>query len=448
MAIKIGLVSLGCAKNRVDAEVMMGKLQAAGYKLVEEAGMADVAIVNTCGFIDDAKKEAIEEILELVQLKKEGRIRAILVTGCLAERYRTEIRREIPEVDAVIGIGANGEIVELVQQVLDGAAPEIFPPKEALPLCGERVQTTPYYTSYLKIAEGCDNRCTYCAIPMIRGAFRSRPIEELVAEAAHLAKNGVRELNIIAQDTTQYGVDLYGAPRLAELLHRLGEIDGLRWIRVLYLYPDRLTDDVIDAIASEPKVVKYIDIPLQHCDAQVLRRMNRFGDRASLTALIQKLRDRIPGVTLRTTVMVGFPGETEAQFTELAEFVRDVRFDRLGCFAYSAEDGTPAARLPDQLTESVKQQRQENIMELQMTIMAEGAEQKVGSTVQVLVEGYDRYASSFFGRTPADAPEVDGKIFFTAKTHALNAGELVTVRVTDTLDGDLIGELTAREANS
>lgn len=445
MAIKIGMVSLGCAKNRVDAEIMMGKLKNAGYRLVEEAGMSDIAIVNTCGFIEDAKKEAIEEILELVQLKKEKKIRAIIVTGCLAERYQSEIRKELPEVDAVLGIGANGDIVELVEQVLGGAQPEAFPEKDRLPLCGERVQTTPYYTSYLKIAEGCDNHCTFCAIPLIRGRFRSRSMEDVLAEAAHLAKNGVRELNVIAQDTTSYGMDLYGTAKLAELLHQLCQIDGLRWIRVLYMYPDHMTDELIDTIASEEKIVKYVDIPLQHCDAAVLKRMNRSGDRASLTALLQKLRDRIPGVTLRTTVMVGFPGETEEQFTELAEFVRDVRFDRLGCFAYSAEEGTPAAKLPDQIDETVKQRRVENIMDMQMTIMEQTAEARVGSTITVLVEGYDRYASSFFGRTAADAPEVDGKIFFTAKAHSLNAGELVKVRVTDTMDGDLLGELVTRE---
>ena len=354
MGIKVGMVSLGCAKNRVDAEIMMGMLKNAGYKLVAEAGMSDVAIVNTCGFIEDAKKEAIEEILELVQLKKEKRIKAIIVTGCLAERYREEVEKELPEVDAVLGIGANKDIVQTVEQVLAGKHIASFPEKDLLPLCGERVQTTPYYTSYIKIAEGCDNCCSYCAIPLIRGRFRSRPMEEIVAEAEHLAKNGVRELNVIAQDTTRYGEDLYGEKKLAALLRELCKFDGLRWIRVLYCYPERITDELLDVIASEEKIAKYIDLPLQHCSETVLRSMNRRGNRAELTALLKKIREKIPGVTLRTTVMTGFPGETEEDFTELAEFVKEIRFDRLGCFAYSAEEGTPAAEFADQVAEDVR----------------------------------------------------------------------------------------------
>lgn len=448
MGIKVGMVSLGCAKNRVDAEMMMARLKDAGYDLVAEAGMSDVAIVNTCGFIEDAKKEAIDEILELVQLKKEKKIRAIIVTGCLAERYREEIRKEIPEVDAVIGIGANGSIADAVAGALQGEHMQAFPEKTQLPLSGERVQTTPFYTSYLKIAEGCDNHCTYCAIPLIRGPFRSRPMEDVLAEAAHLAKNGVRELNVVAQDTTRYGEDLYDKKKLAELLRKLCQIDGLRWIRVLYTYPDCITDELLDTIASEEKIVKYIDIPLQHSSATVLHRMGRRGDRASLTALMQKIRSRIPNVALRTTVMVGFPGETEEEFVDLAEFVQDVRFDRLGCFTYSAEEGTAAARMKDQVDEAVKQKRMENIIDAQMTIMEQKCAARVGQTLPVLVEGYDRYAGSFFGRTPFDAPEVDGKIFFSAKTHSLNAGELVRVRVTDYMDCDLLGELEAREAQA
>ena len=446
MGMKVGMVSLGCAKNRVDAEIMMGMLKNAGYTLVPEAGMADVAIVNTCGFIEDAKKEAIEEILELVQLKKEKRIKAIIVTGCLAERYREEVEKELPEVDAVLGIGANRDIVQAVDAVLAGKRLLSFPEKSLLPLCGERVQTTPYYTSYLKIAEGCDNYCTYCAIPMIRGHFRSRPMEEITAEAEHLAKNGVRELIVIAQDTTRYGEDLYGEKKLADLLRRLCRIDGLRWIRVLYCYPERITDELLDVIANEEKMVKYIDLPLQHCSQSVLRRMNRRGSREELTALLKKIREKIPGVTLRTTVMTGFPGESDEDFTELAEFVKEIRFDRLGCFAYSAEEGTPAAEYPDQVPEDIRIKRQENIMELQARIMEENCIQSEGREIPVMVEGYDRYAGSFFGRSAADAPEVDSTVFFTAKTHSLNAGEFVTVRVTDHLDCDLLGELVSRES--
>lgn len=408
--------------------------------------MSDVAIVNTCGFIEDAKKEAIEEILELVQLKKEKRIKAIIVTGCLAERYREEVEKELPEVDAVLGIGANKDIVQTVEQVLAGKHIASFPEKDLLPLCGERVQTTPYYTSYIKIAEGCDNCCSYCAIPLIRGRFRSRPMEEIVAEAEHLAKNGVRELNVIAQDTTRYGEDLYGEKKLAALLRELCKIDGLRWIRVLYCYPERITDELLDVIASEEKIAKYIDLPLQHCSETVLRSMNRRGNRAELTALLKKIREKIPGVTLRTTVMTGFPGETEEDFTELAEFVKEIRFDRLGCFAYSAEEGTPAAEFADQVAEDVRIKRQENIMDLQSRIMEENCEKKEDSEITVMVEGYDRYAGSFFGRSEADAPEVDSNVFFTAKTHSLNAGEFVTVRVTDHLDCDLLGEMISRES--
>lgn len=446
MGMKVGMVSLGCSKNRVDAEIMMGMLKNAGYTLVAEAGMADVAIVNTCGFIEDAKKEAIEEILELVQLKQEKRIRAIIVTGCLAERYREEVEKELPEVDAVLGIGANKDIVQAVNNVLAGKRLLSFPEKNLLPLCGERVQTTPYYTSYLKIAEGCDNCCTYCAIPMIRGRFRSRPMEEITAEAEHLAKNGVRELIVIAQDTTRYGEDIYGEKKLPELLRRLCRVDGLRWIRVLYCYPERITDELLDVIANEEKMVKYIDLPLQHCSRSVLRRMNRRGSREELTALLKKIREKVPGVTLRTTVMTGFPGESEEDFTELAEFVKEIRFDRLGCFAYSAEEGTPAAEYPDQVPEDIRIKRQENIMELQARIMEETCIQSEGREISVMVEGYDRYAGSFFGRSAADAPEVDSTVFFTAKTRSLNAGEFVTVRVTDHLDCDLLGEMISRES--
>ena len=446
MGIKVGMVSLGCSKNRVDAEIMMGMLKNAGYTLVAEAGMADVAIVNTCGFIEDAKKEAIEEILELVQLKNEKRIKAIIVTGCLAERYREEVEKELPEVDAVLGIGANKDIVQAVGEVLDGKHLASFPEKNLLPLCGERVQTTPYYTSYIKIAEGCDNCCSYCAIPLIRGRFRSRPMEEIVSEAEHLAKNGVHELIVIAQDTTRYGEDLYGEKKLAALLRALCKIEGLRWVRVLYCYPERITDELLDVIAGEEKMARYIDIPLQHCSKAVLRRMNRHGSREELTALMKKIREKIPGVTLRTTVMTGFPGETEEDFTELAEFVKEIRFDRLGCFAYSAEEGTPAANYEDQIPEDVRIKRQENIMELQSRIMEENCIKMENQEVSVMVEGYDRYAGSFFGRSAADAPEVDSNVFFTAKSHSLNAGEFVTVRVTDHLDCDLLGELVSRES--
>ena len=339
----VGMISLGCEKDRVDAEMMMARLQKAGYELVDDASCADVAIVNTCGFIEAAKKESIGEILELGKQKAAGQIKAIVVTGCMAERYQQEIRKELPEADAVCGIGADADIVEVVDRTLRGEHPELFPEKTLLPLCGERVHSTPLYSSYIKIAEGCDNRCSYCAIPLIRGPYRSRPMESILEEAKALAESGTKELIVIAQDTTRYGRDLYKKWMLPELLHKLGTVDGVEWIRLLYCYPDFMTEELMDTIAQEPKIVKYVDLPLQHCSGPVLRAMRRFGDREKLTALIGKMRERIPGLVLRTTVIAGFPGETEEDFAELCDFIKEIRFERLGCFAYSQEEDTPAA---------------------------------------------------------------------------------------------------------
>ena len=438
---KIGMITLGCEKNRVDAEMMLAALRARGFELAEDVAMGDVAIVNTCGFIDAAKQESIEEILELAKLKEEGRIRAIVVTGCMAQRYQEQIAEELPEVDAVVGIGANAEIADVIERVLEGEKLQRFPDKQKLPLNGERVQSTPSYFSYLKIAEGCDNCCTYCAIPMIRGGFRSRRMEDILKEAETLAENGVKELMIIAQDTTRYGEDLYGQLKLPELLHKLCKIDGLQWIRVLYCYPDRLTDELLETIASEEKIVKYLDLPLQHCNSRVLKTMNRHGNREALTALLKKVRNKIPGVALRTTFIVGFPGETEEEFSELAEFANEIRFERMGCFAYSQEEGTPAARLPGQLDGEVKNRRQELMMEQQMRIMEEHNQKKIGKTITVLTEGFDRYAECWFGRSSADTPEVDGKVFFTPKTRKPILGQFTQVTVTDCMDCDLIGEM-------
>ena len=444
MSYRIGMVSLGCAKNRVDAELMLSKLKEAGYALSEDPALADVAIVNTCGFIEDAKKESIDEILELISLKKEGKIKAIVVTGCLAERYREEVLKELPEADAVIGIGANADIAEVVGRALAGETTERFPEKEKLPLDGGRVQSTPFYTAYLKVADGCDNRCSYCAIPLIRGGFRSRRMEDVVAEAETLARNGVRELMVIAQDTTRYGEDLYGKLMLPELLRRLCTVDGLEWIRLLYCYPDRVTDELIDTVAREPKILPYIDLPLQHCNGRLLSAMNRRGDRESLMALIRKLRRRIPGVILRTTLIAGFPGETEEEFCELAEFVKEARFERLGCFPYSREEDTPAYDLPGQIDEETKLRRQEIIMETQARIVEEQCEEMHGRTIRVLYEGFDRYAECHYGRSAADSPDVDGKVFFTVKGHKPRPGDFVDVLVTDHMDCDLIGELAEK----
>ena len=440
MAVKVGMVSLGCAKNQVDGEVLMASLKNAGYTLCDDTALADVAIVNTCGFIESAKAESIEEILELVTLKKEGRIKKIVVTGCLSQRYQEQIRKEIPEVDAAVGIGANGEIAEIIGQVMAGETPEVFPDKEKMPLCGDRGLSTPSYFACLKIAEGCDNRCTYCAIPLIRGGYRSRSMESIVEEAEKLAAGGAKELIVIAQDTSRYGLDLYGELKLPELLRRLCAVDGVRWIRLLYCYPDTITDELLDVMAREEKIVKYIDLPLQHASGRVLRAMNRRGDRESLTQLIAHMREKIPGLILRTTLITGFPGETEEDFAELSQFVQDVRFDRLGCFAYSQEEGTPAAELPDQVEEDVKNHRAEIIMEQQMEIMQQKGEAMIGKAVTVLTEGFDRYAECYFGRTVADSPDIDGKVFFTAAGNKPYFGQFVKVRIDDCIDCDLTGQ--------
>lgn len=441
MSYSVGLVSLGCAKNQVDAEIMMASLQKAGYELKDDAALADVAIVNTCGFIDAAKKESIDEILELAKLKAEGTIKAIVVTGCLAERYREEILKELPEVDAVIGIGADSDIAAVIDKALTGIKAESFPEKTLLPLSGDRHLSTPSYFAYLKVAEGCDNRCAYCAIPFIRGRYRSRTIENIVEEAETLVKNGAKELILIAQDTTRYGWDIYGKLMLPQLLKELCKINGVEWIRILYCYPDYITDELLQTIAAEDKIVKYMDLPLQHCSERLLKAMRRTGSREDLTALIQKMRAMIPGLILRTTLITGFPGETDEDFTELAEFVRENRFERLGCFPYSQEEGTAAAEMPDQIDDDVKQHRMDIIMEDQMNIMQDWGEKQVGKTLRVLVEGFDRYAECWFGRSYADSPDIDGKIFFTVKGKKPQYGAFVNVKINDCVDCDLAGEI-------
>lgn len=441
MQYTVGMVSLGCDKNRVDAEMMLFSLRQAGYKLVEEAAMADVAIINTCGFIESAKQESIDEILELAQLKKEGKIKAIIATGCLAERYKDQMMKELYEIDAVVGLGANTDIVSVAEKVLEKEKVEIFPDKRKLPLEGGRIQSTPYYYAYLKIAEGCNNRCTYCAIPMIRGGYRSRQQEDIIAEAKRLSENGVKELIVIAQDTTKYGIDLYGEPKLSELLKELCKIDGIQWIRVLYCYPDGINEDLIDTFATEDKLLKYIDLPLQHCDKDVLKRMNRKGSREELTELIARLRKRVPGIVLRTTFITGFPGETEEQFTELAEFANEIKFERMGCFPYSQEEDTPAADFEDQIDEDIKNHRAEILMEQQQIIMEKYNEKLIGKTIDVIVEGFDRYAECFFGRSKADSPDVDGKVFFTCSDKKPHEGDIVKVTVNDFLECDPIGEM-------
>ena len=436
---KVSMVSLGCPKNQVDAEMMLSTLKNAGFELCPEEAQADAIIINTCGFIEAAKAEAIENILEAAQYKTDGNCKALIVTGCLAERYRDDVTEEIPEVDVCVGIGANSQIAEIVKNAIEGKGENCYGEKTDLDLNGDRILGGYPFSAYLKVADGCDNCCTYCAIPKIRGRMRSRKIEDCVAEAKKLAEQGVKELIVVAQDTTAYGEDIYGEPKLHELLTELCKIDGLHWIRTLYTYPDRITDELLQTIKAEEKLVKYLDIPLQHVNGDILKRMNRKGDKESISALIDRIREVIPEITLRTTFITGFPGETDEQFTELAEFVKGKRFDRLGCFTYSPEEDTLAAEFDGQVAEQVKTDRMENIMEMQMTIAAEKNEEKQGTLTEVLIEGWDDYIKCYFGRTPADAPEVDGKIFFLS-TKPLKIGDFAKVRVNDCIEYDLLGE--------
>ena len=438
---KIGMVSLGCPKNQVDAEIMLYRLKEAGYEITGNEGEADLVIVNTCGFIEDAKREAIDNILELGQLKEDGSLKGLIVTGCLSERYANEVIDEMPEIDALLGIGCNADIVSVVERVLSGEKGiALFAEKEKLDMDSDRILATPRYTAYLRVADGCDNCCTYCTIPSIRGHFRSRTMESVLDEANRLAKRGVRELVVIAQDTTRYGEDIYGKLMLAELLNKLCEIDGIEWIRILYAYPERITDELLDTMASQPKIMKYIDIPIQHCNGEVLHNMNRRGDRRSLTELIAKIRAKMPDVAIRTTLITGFPGETEEQFTELCEFVNEIGFDRLGCFAYSAEEGTPAAEMDNQCEKSVKERRAEVIMNDQLRIISEKNQEKIGKTLDILVEGYDNYIRCCFGRSYADAPEIDAKIFFAPSSPRPSEGDIVKVEIFDTIEYDLLGQ--------
>lgn len=443
MNYKIGMISLGCPKNQVDAEHMLALMDAEGWEIVDYVDGCDAVIVNTCGFIDDAKKEAIENILDMVELKKEGVISKIIVTGCLAQRYKDEIVKEIPEVDAVIGIGANGDIIKTVEEVMSGVDTiENYPPQCDLPLEGQRILTTPHYWAYLKIGEGCSNRCTYCTIPSIRGNMRSRSMENVIDEAKQLAELGVKELILIAQDTTSYGLDLYGELKLPELLNELCKIDSIEWIRLLYCYPDRITDELIETMKNQEKVVNYIDLPLQHADDKILKAMNRRGDQALIRNVISKLRTEIPDVVIRTTFIVGFPGEGEEEFETLAEFVNEIEFDRLGVFTFSPQEGTPAFDMEDQVDEDIKTRRGEVIMQDQYSIMEEKNNEKIGKTYRVVVEDYDGYSDSYTGRTYMDAPEIDGLVKFTSHKD-LDIGDFVDVEIFDVEDYDLIGEVTS-----
>ena len=432
---KIALISLGCAKNQVNSEQMLCQLDDAGYTLVSEPEGADAVIVNTCGFIDAAKEEAIDVILEMAGLKAAGALKKIIVAGCLAERYREEIRSELPEVDALMGVGSYAEVVSVVRETLDSGKSERFGDKNApVDELGRYLLSGPGW-AYLKIAEGCSNRCAFCAIPEIRGRYRSRPIENVLAEAEALAQSGVKELAVIAQDITRYGTDLYGSRRLSELCKQLSEIEGVEWIRLHYLYPDAFDDKLIDEIARNDKIVKYLDVPIQHINNDILRRMNRRGTGDEIRKLFKTLRERIPGLVLRTSLITGLPGEGEAEFEELCAFLREARIERAGVFAYSPEEGTPAAAMTDRCDEEEARRRAELIMDLQARIMDDWSEKRIGTTVKVLCTGED--GGYLTGRSAADAPEVDGTVYFEGKTVP---GEFAMVRLTGLMDGELTGE--------
>lgn len=439
--MKILFISLGCDKNLVDTEFMLGLLASRGYEMTDDETQADVIVINTCCFIHDAKEESIQNILEMAEYKKQGKIRALIVTGCLAERYRQEIMDEIPEVDEVLGSTAYDRILDAVDAALEGKHSVILSDINALPLPDtKRLVTTGGHFAYLKIAEGCDKHCTYCIIPKIRGNYRSVPMERLLNEAQYLADQGVKELILVAQETTLYGKDLYGEKSLHVLLRKLCRIKGIRWIRILYCYPEEITDDLIQVIKEEPKICHYLDLPIQHASDSILKRMGRRTTKQELIDIITKLRTSIPDICLRTTLITGFPGETQEQHEELMEFVDSMEFDRLGVFTYSPEEGTPAAEMPDQISEGIKMDRQAELMELQQEIAFDKAQDMVGQQMLVMIEGKVADENAYVGRTYRDAPNVDGLIFINTDEELIS-GDFAKVKVTGALDYDLIGEL-------
>lgn len=439
--MKIMFVSLGCDKNLVDTEMMLGLLSGKGYEFTDDQDEADVVVVNTCCFINDAKEESIRVLLELAQMRADGKLKALIVSGCLAQRYREEIQKEIPEVDALIGTTAIDTIADTIEEVLSGHAGNHYRDLDAPCFTGaKQVLTTGGHYAYLKIAEGCDKHCTYCIIPKVRGNYRSVPMEKLLEQARELVSEGVRELILVAQETTLYGQDLYGKKMLPELLHELAKIPELKWIRILYCYPEEIDEELIEAIRTEPKVCHYLDMPIQHCNDGILRRMGRKTDKEDLISVITRLREKIPDICIRTTLITGFPGETKEDQEELIDFVDDMEFNRLGVFTYSAEEGTPAARMPDQVDEAVKEEYRREIMELQQAIAFEKAGEMVGKVLTVLIEGKVADADAYVGRTYMDAPNVDGYIFINT-TAELMTGDFVTVQVTGSNEYDLIGEI-------
>ena len=431
----VGLVSLGCSKNRVDSEMLLGQLRERGYQIVDDPKEAEIIIVNTCGFIQSAKEESIDTLLEMAEYKQTGRLKLLLATGCLAQRYGEELREALGEADGFMGVADYKRIFEVIDEAQKGERPLAVGEGDRF-YKSDRVLTTPPYSAYVKISDGCDNRCTYCAIPLIRGKYRSRPYDDIVEECRDLAKKGVTEVTLIAQDTSRYGSDFEGKPLLLKnLLADVSAIEGIHWVRVLYCYPDTVNDELLDAIASLPKCAKYLDLPLQHINDRLLKAMNRRGDSQMIKRLLSGCRQR--GIIVRTTMIVGFPGETEEEFEELLDFVKETRFDRLGAFAYSPEENTPAAAMPDQIDEAVKQERLDRLMTLQQEISAKVMQARVGETCEVLVEGFRH--GRYCGRSLMEAPEVDGKVLFTSQKK-LRPGEYVTVHITGASEYDLNGE--------
>ncbi len=450
--MKVGFVSLGCPKNQLDTEVMLHEVGSAGYEITPEETEADVVIINTCGFIESAKKESIDNILDIAWLKKHRSLKAIIVTGCLAERYREQLLEELPEIDAVLGVGSIHNIVEAIEAVTvkkkKGSKRKYtsFEDKNTVRLGGDRILTTPEYMAYLKVAEGCDNRCAYCAIPSIRGNFRSRPIEDLVAEAKQLEALGVRELCVVAQDTTRYGLDLYGKYMLPELLRKITEETNIPWIRLLYCYPDKITDELIAEMRDNGRILKYIDLPMQHISDRMLTAMNRHGDSKMIKSVVEKLRREIPDIVIRTTFIVGFPDESEEDFNELCEFVASSKFERVGVFTYSREEDTAAYDFPNQIDEQLKQDRMDIIMREQLDINEENNRKMLGKTVTVLCEDYDPVSEVHFGRDAGNAPEIDGKIYFRSEAR-IAPGSFVKVKLREVVDYDLIGRAITDSIN-
>ena len=444
---KIGFISLGCSKNLVDTEMMLSQLSDNGYRITPDETEADVIVINTCGFIESAKQEAIDNILDVAWLKEHRSLKGIVVTGCLAERYKEEVMKEMPEVDAVLGLGSESKIVAAVEKVLNGEKYCSFGKKEDLPMCQRRVVTTPHYTSYLKIAEGCNNNCAFCAIPKIRGKMRSAPMELLVEEAKELEKLGVKELNIIAQDTSRYGYDLYGEYKIVELIQRITRETNIPWLRLLYCYPDKLTDELIEEFRTNDRLLKYIDIPMQHISDSVLKRMFRHGGSETIKSAVTRIRQAVPNICIRTTVMVGFPGETEEDFEKLCEYIQEQKFERLGAFAYSREEDTKAYDMPNQIDEQIKQNRYDIIMKTQMEIMSKYNESMIGKELTVLCEGFDKASGAYYGRGEQDAPDIDTKVFFLNRPdmEKPQPGDFVKVRINETIDYDLLGEVVKTE---